>query len=98
MRERDRKRVRELALVLALLIPFGLGLLTFTWLHLQVLETGFRIDRLEKELHEKARLHRQLQLEAAYIESPELIESRATSELEMVRANADRVLFWEELR
>ncbi|MEM7048549.1 MAG: hypothetical protein AAF604_02770 [Acidobacteriota bacterium] len=98
MRERDRRRLRELAVVLALVVPLGLGLLAFTWLHLQVLETGYRVDRLEKALHEKSRRQKQLELEATYLSSPHRVEARASEELGMVPSSVDQVLFWGELR
>ncbi len=51
VRERDRKRLRELALVLVAVGTLGIGLLSYTWIHLEVLSTGYKIDKLEKQLH-----------------------------------------------
>ncbi len=50
VRERDRRRVRELALVLLVVLCLGGGLLAYTWIHLEVTRTGYRIDKLEREL------------------------------------------------
>ena len=44
VRERDRRRLRELGLVLLLVLTLGGGLLGYTWIHLEVLRTGFRVS------------------------------------------------------
>ena len=51
VRERDRRRVRELAMVLVVVLCLGGSLLAYTWIHLEVTRTGYRIDKLERELH-----------------------------------------------
>src|SRR4029077_18469813 len=60
VRERDRRRVRELALVLLVVLCLGGGLLAYTWIHLEVTRTGYRIDKLEHELAARTREERQL--------------------------------------
>jgi cell division protein FtsL len=97
VRERDRKRLRELVLVLAAVGALGIGLLSYTWIHLEVLSTGYKIDKLEKQLREMTRTERQLSLEAAYLASPQRIEERARHELGLEPPALDRVIFWEEL-
>jgi len=98
VRERDRRRWREALLVVAALLPLGVGLLTYTWVHVEVLDAGYRIQDLEGELRVETRLLRQRRLEASYLASPGLIERRAQEELGMVRPSAERMLFWEEVR
>jgi cell division protein FtsL len=97
VRERDRRRLRELALVLLLVVCLGGGLLAYTWIHLEVRTTGYRIDALERELVERTQEERQLQLEAAYLASPSQIERRAVTELGMQAPVLEQVVFWEEL-
>lgn len=97
VRERDRRRVRELALVLLVVLCLGGALLAYTWLHLEATRTGYNIDKLEKELAESTRKERQLRLEAAYLASPSLIERRAAAELGMQPPSIEQVIFWEEL-
>ncbi len=97
VRERDRKRLRELVLVLVAVGTLGIGLLSYTWIHLEVLSTGYKIDRLEKQLREMTRTERQLSLEAAYLASPQRIEERARQELGLEPPSLARVIFWEEL-
>ena len=42
VRERDRKRLRELLLVALLVLPLGLGLLADIWTHMRVIPGGKR--------------------------------------------------------
>lgn len=97
VRERDRRRWRELATVLLAVVLLGGGLLVYTGIHLEVLRTGYRIDALERDLTRLTREERQLQLEATYLASPSQIEQRAVDELKMQPPALDQVVFWEEL-
>ena len=97
VRERDRRLARELALVLLVVLCLGGGLLAYTGIHLEVTRTGYRIDRLERELEERTREERRLRLEAAYLASPTQIEKRAVAELGMKSPDLEQVIFWEEL-
>ncbi|HEY4573628.1 MAG TPA: cell division protein FtsL [Thermoanaerobaculia bacterium] len=97
VRERDRRLLRELALVLLVVLCLGGGLLAYTGIHLEVTRTGYRIDRLERELEERTREERRLRLEAAYLASPTQIEKRAVAELGMRSPALEQVIFWEEL-
>ena len=98
VRDRDRRRLRELVLVLAALLPLGVGLITYTWVHTEVIATGYRIRELESALEAEARRLEGLRLEASYLSSPAVVEERAARELAMERPRVERVLFWEELR
>ncbi len=97
VRERDRRRRRDLFRVVAVLLPLGLGLLTYTWIHQEVLATGYRVNSLERRLDELTRSERELLLEAAYLASPERIEERATADLGMTPPTLAQTVFWEEL-
>lgn len=98
VRTRDRRRrLRELALVLALVLPLSAGLLAYTWIHLEVLDTGYRINDLEHELRTLGRTERQRRLEAAYRASPEQVERRASEELGMQQPSLDQTIFWAEV-
>ena len=97
VRERDRRLLRELALVLLVVLCLGGGLLAYTGIHLEVTRTGYRIDKLERELDERTREERRLRLEAAYLASPTRIEQRAVAELGLQSPSLEQVIFWEEL-
>lgn len=98
VRERDRRRLRELALVLLVVVCLGGGLLAYTWIHLEVTRTGYRINDLERQLAQREREERQLRLEASYLASPSQIERRAVEELGMQAPALEQVVFWEELQ
>ena len=97
VRERDRRRQRELAVVLLAVLCLGGGLLAYTWIHLEVLRTGYKIDALERRLTELSQQERQLRLEASYLASPTQIERRALKDLGMQPPALEQVVFWEEL-
>ncbi|HSY48830.1 MAG TPA: hypothetical protein VLC46_08470, partial [Thermoanaerobaculia bacterium] len=63
VRERDRRRSRELLAVLALGIPIGAFLLLFTWQNLEVIRLGHEATRLQKQKQEIENANKALQLE-----------------------------------
>jgi len=97
VRERDRRLLRELLAVLGAVLVLGGGLLAYTWVHIEILRTGYRIDDMEKHLHKLLETERQWRLEAAYLAHPERLADRATKELGMVEPTLDQTLFFEEL-
>jgi hypothetical protein len=98
VRERDRRRLRELVLVLATVGPLLLALLAYTWIHLEVLRTGYRIDAEERRLRQLVQSERQLRLEASYLGSPERTAERAASDLGMQAPVLGQMLFAAEIR
>ena len=96
VRERDRRLARELAAVVLVVLLLGGGLLADTWIHLEALRTGYRIDSLERQLRELSQVERQLRLEAAYLAGPQRIEQRAVQELGMRQPGLEQMIFWEE--
>jgi hypothetical protein len=77
VRERDRRRVRELLRLGLAILLVGIALLGYTWLHLGLLGSGYRIEGLEQRLHELRRRERHLRLEEAHLASPERVEAWA---------------------
>lgn len=98
VRERDRRRLREFAWVVVGIVPLGLALLGYTWLQLEQLRTGYRVERLARELDRLEQNERQLRLEAAYLASPGRVAERAGRELEMAPPRLEQLLYLEELR
>lgn len=94
VRERDRRRIHDLLRVLLLVTPLGLALLAYTWVHLEHLDTAFRIRELEQELHLLERRERQLRLEAAYLSSPQRVSELAESDLHLASPRPHQVVFW----
>ena len=93
VRERDRRRLRDLVKVVLVLAPIALALTGFTWIHLQVLDAGYHIDALERHLHELERQESRLRLESSYLSNPDLIERRAREELDMRPPEVDQLVF-----
>jgi cell division protein FtsL len=93
VRQRDRRRMRELLRMGAAILVVGLAFLGYTWLHLELLGSGYRIEALEQQLNELERRQRHLRLEAAYLASPQRIESRATGELGMRAPELSQLVF-----
>ncbi len=98
VRERDRKRFRELLLVALLVLPIGLGLLADIWIHMRVIQTGYRLQQLERTLHELERVERRLRLEASYLASPQRVEALAIDQLGMTEPTPEQLLFVEASR
>ncbi len=98
VRQRDRRRLRELAWVVAAVVPLGAALLSYTWLQHEMLRVGYRIERLEREKHQLAQVERQLRLEAAYLAQPSRLAQRAADELGLAPATIEQLIFEAELR
>lgn len=96
VRERDRRLARELFGVASTVLILGLGLMAYTWIQLEITATGYRSDGLERQLHQLEQQSRRLQLEAAALSHPEVIESRARDELGMRAPTLEETLFYEE--
>ncbi len=77
VRERDRRMIRELLLVVILAAPPVVGALANTWLRTQVVHTGYDIHRKEKALADLERAEKQLRLEWTQLSSPAELEKRA---------------------
>ena len=93
VRQRDRRRMRELVRVGVAILVVGLALLGYTWLHLELLGSGYRVEGLERQLRELERRERHLRLEEAYLASPPRVEVRASKELGMRPPELDQLLF-----
>jgi cell division protein FtsL len=78
VRERDRRRFRELLAVLSLGVPLGAFLLLFTWQNLEVIRLGHEATRLQKQKQEIENANKALQLELDRRTSLSAVEQRAT--------------------
>ncbi|MDX1501830.1 MAG: hypothetical protein R3325_05660 [Thermoanaerobaculia bacterium] len=96
VRQRDRRRLRELLQVLGVTLALGACGVAYVWLHVELVRSGYRVDGLEIELREAERQKRLLLLDAEYLERPERIRRRAVEELGMVPVEPGAVLFAEE--
>ncbi len=79
VRERDRKRFRELLAVLALGIPIGLFLLLFTWQNLEVIRLGHEATRLQNQRKQIENDNKALQFQLDRLTSLQSVEQKATA-------------------
>ena len=95
VRERDRRRLRELGWVLLAAVPVALMLIVYVWVNLELLRCGYRIHNLEGRLQEQARAVNILELEEAYLTGAARLSERG-AELGLASPTADRLLYVEE--
>lgn len=79
VRERDRRRFRELLAVLSLGIPIGLFLLLFTWQNLEVIRLGREATQLQQHRKQIEDSNKALQLELDRLTSLDAVEQKARS-------------------
>ena len=97
VRERDRRLIRELLGVGALIFMLGGGLLAYTWVHVEIVHAGYRINQHERELHRLKEEERRHRLEIARLTHPKTIEARARQGLGMTEPTLMQTVFYEEL-
>lgn len=97
VRRRDRSFLRELIVPVAAVAALGAGLLALAWAHVETLRTGYRVEELEKELHQLREAERQLRLKVAVGTHPRELEARARTELGMQPLSLDQTLFYEQV-
>ena len=84
VREVDRERHREMWRSVAIGAFLVIVVLFSMWQHIRVLQFGYQMEPMQRELAEERERQRHLRLEIETLRSPDYIERRATSELRMV--------------
>ena len=79
VRERDRRRFRELLAVLSLGIPIGAFLLLFTWQNLEVIRLGREATHLQEQRKQIEDSNKSLQLELDRLTALDAVEKKAQS-------------------
>ncbi|HEX7709070.1 MAG TPA: hypothetical protein VF701_21615 [Thermoanaerobaculia bacterium] len=79
VRERDRRRHRELLAVLFLGVPIGLFLLLFTWQNLEIIRLGRETARLQKQLQDAETVQKSLEAELDQLTSFDVVEEKVSS-------------------
>jgi cell division protein FtsL len=79
VRERDRRRFRELLAVLSLGIPVAAFLLIFTWQNLEVIRLGREATKLQATRDQLANTNKNLRLEIERLTSLATVERKALS-------------------
>jgi cell division protein FtsL len=86
VREMDRRRIRDLLLVGALVIVLLLPLLTYVWYHMEWIRVGYEMQRLKQEREAQVELNARLRLEKATLESLGRVEREARGKLGLVQS------------
>ncbi len=97
VREPDTVRHRELRGWLILAVPLVAVLLFSVWQHFELLQHGYRIERMRQEYTRQQELNRHLRLEIEALRSPARIERVATGQLHMVAPGAGEELVLERV-
>lgn len=79
VRERDRRRSRELLAVFVVGIPIALFLLLFTWQNLEVIRLGHQATALQKQRKQIETQNQSLQFEFDRLTSLQSVEQKATA-------------------
>ena len=79
VRERDRRRFRELFSVVVLGIFIGGFLIIFTWQNLSVIRLGHEATRLQRQKKDLENANKALRLEIDRLTSLAAVEQRATA-------------------
>lgn len=95
VRERDRRRRRELLRVLAFALPITAGVLVYVWMTHELLNTGYRTRELEMSLERLEQQERRLQVEASVLAGHERVERLAAEELGMEPIALEQTVFLE---
>ncbi len=93
VRERDRRRLRELRLLAFAVLPAAIALLAYTWVQTEIVRSGYRVRTLERKLEDMAKTERQLKLESSWLESLERVEGAAAEDLGMQFPTLDQMVF-----
>lgn len=83
VRQRDRRRRRELWWILAVVLPLVALLLAQIHLQAQIRQVGYDVTELQRELDEAQQQERALRRQAAALSTPRRVEQLATELLGM---------------
>lgn len=97
VRELDRKRHRELFMVVMTALVLTVAVIVYAWPHFEIIRLGYRMEELREQRETLTEEKRQLELQLATESDPERIERIATEELGMIYPDADHVVVLESL-
>ncbi|OIQ59514.1 cell division protein FtsL [Moorella thermoacetica] len=90
---RRESRARQKLLLLGLVLTGIIIGWSLTFLAMQVLLKGYKIDSMKRELSTLQRENEQLQLEVARLKAPERVARVATSKLGMVEPETEQIYY-----
>jgi cell division protein FtsL len=92
VREVDEERQRQLWRSLAIGGFLVIVLLFSAWQHFELLQHGYKIQRMQKHRAQAEDVNRRLRLELETLRAPARIETIATKELHMVAPSRDQAI------
>ena len=92
VREVDQVRQRELWRSVVVGVALVSVLLFSSWQHFELLQHGYRIEQMQQERAEEARINRHLRLEIETLRSPRRIEQIAIDKLNLVEPTAEETV------
>jgi cell division protein FtsL len=84
VREIDERRQHELWRSVGVGLLFVAVLLFSAWQHFELLEHGYKVEQMQRDLAEQQEISRHLRLEIETLRSPQRVESLATDRLGLV--------------
>ena len=97
IREVDQGRQRELWRSAAVGVLLVAVLLFSAWQHFELLQHGYRIEKMEHERAQELEINRHLRLEIETLRSPKRIERIATEQLNLVAPSRDEAFVVERV-
>ena len=97
VREIDERRVREQWRSVAVGVLFVAVLLFSGWQRVELLQHGYRVEQMQKELGHEQEINRHLRLEIESLKSPQRIEALATSRLRLVAPETGAAIIIERV-
>lgn len=92
VREVDQARQRELWRSVGVGVVLVAVLLFSAWQHFELLRHGYRIEQMQQERAEEAKINRHLRLEIETLRSPRRIEQIAIDMLNLVAPTAEEAV------
>lgn len=84
VREVDERRLREQRHTLVIVVLFVAVVLFSGWQRVELLQHGYRVERMQEQRADEAEINRHLKLEIETLRSPQRIEMLATQRLHLV--------------
>jgi cell division protein FtsL len=97
VREVDEARQRQLWRWIGVALVLVVIAVILGWQHVQLIQYGYRIERMQQERAAEEEVARHLQLEIEKLQSPQRIEQLATERLHMVAPPRDSVVVLERI-
>jgi|KBSMisStaDraftv2_1062788.scaffolds.fasta_scaffold63810_4 cell division protein FtsL len=97
VREVDHGQKREFLRTLWLAVVVVGTLLFAVWQHYEVVQYGYDIEKVRKDLVREETVSRQLRVEYERVHAPQYLESRATQELHMAPPSSNDTLVLDKV-